>query len=103
MTGSSQKVTFSGLQPGFYILRIHAHNSKADKITVRRGVVVTSDPTFCSLVLINRGVVLGEDGSSATVEFKAHGPPVQHSCVLDNGEIFDCKSRFPSIRKYCTS
>ena len=72
------------------MLKIHAYNRRADVSTVKRGFVVTSDPNYCSLVLVNRGVVLSEDGSTATVEVKVQGPARQLSCMLDNGEPFQC-------------
>ena len=72
------------------MLKIHAYNRRADVSTAKRGFVVISDPDYCSLVLVNRGVVLSEDGSTATVEVKVQGPARQLSCMLDNGEPFQC-------------
>ena len=52
---------------------------------------MTSDPNFCSLVLVNRGVTMSASGARAEVEVKVHGPAQQLSCVLDEGETFICK------------
>lgn len=53
---------------------------------------MNSDPNYCSLVLVNRGVVVSEDDTSAVVEVEVYGPATRLSCVL-NGELpFTCKS-----------
>ena len=70
--GSSGNVTCSGLQPDLYVLKIHAYNRRDDIKTVKRGFVVTSDPNYRSLVLVNEGVMVTESGE-ATVEVKGHG------------------------------
>jgi len=90
-TGSSGHVSFSGLQSGLYVLKVHAFNRREDVSTIKRGFVISSDPFYCSLVLINRGVVLSQNNSIATVEVKVQGPARQLSCMLDNGEPFQCK------------
>ena len=90
--GFSGKVTFSGLQPGLYVLKIHAYNRRDDARTVKRGFVVTSDPDYCSLVLVNEGLRVSESGGEAVVEVKGHGPAEGFSCVLDSGEQFSCES-----------
>jgi hypothetical protein len=87
---ASGSVVFSGLQAGLYVLKIHAHNRKADLGVVKRGFVVTSDPTYCSLVLINRGVTISESGREVTVEVKGHGTATGYSCVLDTELEFSC-------------
>ena len=94
-TGASGSVVFSDLQAGLYVLKIHAHNRKADLGVVKRGFVVTSDPTYCSLVLINRGVTISESGREVTVEVKGHGTATGYSCVLDTELEFSCE--------YCTA
>ena len=73
------------------MLKIYAYNRGADVHTVKRGFVISSNPNYCSLVLINRGVVLSQNSSVATVEVKVHGPAQQISCVLDGGERFMCE------------
>ena len=73
------------------MLKIYAYNRRADVRTVKRGFVVTSDSSYCSLVLINRGVVLGQNSSMATVEFNVYGPALQMSCILDGGKMFTCE------------
>ena len=52
---------------------------------------MTSDPNFCSVVLVNRGVTVSETGARAEVQVRVHGPAEQLSCVLDEGETFGCK------------
>ena len=47
---------------------------------------MTSDPDYCSLVLVNDGVRISESGREAVVEVKDHGPAEGFSCVLDSGE-----------------
>ena len=89
--GSSGHVSFSGLQPGLYVLRVHAFNSRADVRKIKREFVITSNPSYCSAVLINRGVVLSQNSSIATVEVKVYGPALQVSCRLDGGEEFSCE------------
>ena len=70
---------------------MHAFNRKTDVASVKREFVVTSDPTYCSLVLVNRGVTLSEGGTSADVEFQLYGPATQLLCSLDGGDTFTCK------------
>ena len=89
--GFSGNVTFSGLRPGLYVLKIHAYNRRDDVRTVKRGFVVTSDPDYCSLVLVNEGVRVSESGREAVVEVKGHGLAEGFSCVLDSGEQFSCE------------
>ena len=89
--GFSGNVTFSDLRPGLYVLKIHAYNRQDDSRTVKRGFVVTSDPDYCSLVLVNEGVRVSENGREAVVKVKGHGPAEGFSCVLDSGEQFSCE------------
>lgn len=84
-------MSFSGLQSGLYVLKIHAFNRREDVSTIKRGFVISPDPSYCSLVLINRGVVLSQNDSVAMVEVKVQGPALQLSCVLDRGEVFSCE------------
>ena len=65
--------------------------------TVKRGFEINSDPNYCSLVLVNRGVIVGGDGSSAEVEIQLYGPATQLSCVLDGGVAFTCKHKVESM------
>ena len=73
------------------MLKVHAFNRREDVSTIKRGFVISSDPYYCSLILINRGVVLSQNNSIATVEVKVQGPALQLSCVLDGGEEFSCE------------
>ena len=56
--------------------------------------MINSDPNYCSVVLVNRGVTVSEDSSSAEVEVQLYGPATQLSCILDGEEAFSCKSMF---------
>ena len=91
VTGSSGHISFPNLKPGLYVLKVHAYNKNVDAVTVKRGFVITSDPNYCSLVLVNRGVRVGDDGSSAKIEVQLHGPATLLLCVLDGGDAFPCK------------
>ena len=55
-------------------------------------VVVTSDLDYCSLVLVNEGVRVSENGRAAVVKIKGHRPAEGFSCLLDSGEKFSCES-----------
>ena len=83
------------------MLKIHAHNRKADLGVVKRGFVVTSDPTYCSLVLITRGVTISESGREVTVEVKGHGTAADYSCVLDTELEFSCEYTITYIQCNC--
>jgi len=84
------------------VLKIHAYNRRGDVSTEKRGFVVTSDPNYCSLVLVNRGLVLSEGGNVATVEVKVQGPATQLRCVLDDGEEFQCKDNYNHVWLFCS-
>ena len=90
-TGSSGHVLFPNLKPGRYVLKIQAFNRKTDVHTIKRSFEINSDPNYCSLVLVNRGVTVSEDGSSAEIDIQLYGPATQLSCVLDGGDAFACK------------
>jgi hypothetical protein len=89
---SSGRISFPNLKPGLYVLKVQAFNRKTDVTTVKRGFEINSDPNYCSLVLVNRGVTVSGDGSSANVEVQLYGPATQLSCVLDEGMAFTCVS-----------
>ena len=59
--------------------------------TVKRGFEINSDPNYCSIVLVNRGVIVNEDDTSAEIDIQLYGPATQLSCMLDRGEAFTCK------------
>ena len=90
-TGSSGHVVFPLLRAGPHVLKIQAYNKKMDVTTVKRGFMMNSDPNYCSLVLIDRGVTVSEDGTSAVVKVRVFGPATQLSCVLDEEPPFICK------------
>ena len=89
--GSSGNVVFTDLEPGRYVLRVAAVNSKEDRAIERRSFEITSDPSFCTVHLINNGVTVS-DGGGATVEFTGTGPAEGFSCRLDREKAFNCKS-----------
>ena len=45
--------------------------------TVKRGFEINSDPNYCSIVLVNRGVIVNEDGNSAEIDIQLYGPATQ--------------------------
>ena len=56
---------------------------------------MNSDPNYCSLVLVNRGVTISEDGTSAVVQVRVYGPATDLSCQLDGGLLpFTCKCTY---------
>ena len=69
---------------------------------VKRGFVVNSDPNFCSLVLVNRGVTISEDGTRAVVQVTLYGPAMYLSCELDGEFSFTCKFCCNMELKACT-
>ena len=84
-------MSFPILRPGPHVLKVQAYNRKTDMAFVKRGFVVNSDPNFCSLVLVNRGVTFSGDGTRAVVQVRLYGPAIHLSCVLDGGFPFICK------------
>ena len=86
-------MSFPILKPGPHVLKVNAYSRKTDVITVKRGFVVNSDPNFCSLVLVNRGVIISEGGTTAVVQVRVYGPATHLSCVLDEEKSFICKYR----------
>ena len=88
-SGSSGSVSFTGLAPGKYVLRVAATNSKEDRVIERRRFEISSDPSFCTTHLINGGVTVR--GSTVTVEFAGTGPAEMFRCRLDANTAFTCK------------
>ena len=85
----SGTVSFTDLKPGLYVLKVHAYSRNALVPIVKRGFVIASDPNYCSLVLVNRGVTV--TGNSALITTQLYGPATQLSCTRDGGEPFNCK------------
>ena len=85
----SGAVSFTNLKPGLYALKVQAYSRNDVVPTVKRGFVITSDPNYCSLVLVNRGVTV--TGNSALITTEVYGPATQLSCTLDGGDPFICK------------
>ena len=88
-SGSSGSVSFTGLAPGKYVLRVAATNSKEDRVIERRRFEISSDPSFCTTHLINGGITVR--GNTATVEFAGTGPAEMFRCRLDANTAFTCK------------
>ncbi len=70
-----------------------AENFKEDRVKVRRRIVISSDPSFCTAHLINGGVSVEE--GMAVVEFAGIGPAEGFTCTLDRGEAFTCECCIP--------
>ena len=85
----SGAVLFTDLKPGLYALKVQAYSRNAVVPTVKRGFVIASDPNYCSLVLVDRGVTV--TGNSALITTQLYGPATQLSCTLDGGDPFICK------------
>ena len=91
--GSSGQVNYSSLRPGDYVLRVTASNGRDDRRVRRRALYIASDPSECSVHLINGGVVV--TGNNASVEFAGSGSFSSFSCRLDGGDFLPCK--FPCV------
>ena len=85
----SGAVSFTNLKPGLYALKVQAYSRNAVVPTVKRGFVIASDPNYCSLVLVSRGVTV--TGNSALITTELYGPATQLSCTLDGRDPFICK------------
>ena len=59
--------------------------------------MVASDSNYCSLVLINRGVIVSESGRDATIEVTGYGLAEEYQCVLDSGQEFDCECHLVTL------
>ena len=88
-SGSSGSVSFTDLDPGHYVLQVTATNSREDRAIERRRLEISSDPSFCTIHLINRGAMVSRD--VATVEFAGTGLAKSFSCKLDTKPPFTCK------------
>ncbi len=74
---------------GFHTLHIRASNGRHE-VMVEREFVLSEDPGYCGVHLVNDGLVVS--GSSFSVQFK--GVPTSelpYHCKLDNNPKFDCK------------
>lgn len=67
IVGTSGRITFSGLAPRRYELRVSAVNNRTDEAKRRRRFEISDDPTYCTTHLINDGVTI--NGDNVTVEF----------------------------------
>ena len=71
------------------MLQVTATNSREERAIVRRRLEISSDPSFCTIHLINRGAMVSRD--IATVEFAGTGLAKSFSCKLDTKPPFACK------------
>ena len=57
--------------------------------TVKRGFEINSDPNYCSLVLVNRGVTVNEDDNGAEIDIQLYGPATQyyHACWIEERHL----------------
>lgn len=90
IVGTSGRITFSGLAPRRYELRVSAVNNRTDEAKRRRRFEISDDPTYCTTHLINDGVTI--NGDNVTVEFAGIGSAASHLCKLDRNDPFICKS-----------
>ena len=90
MLGSSGRFERTDIPPGDYTLRVVAKDpSTGERKVIRRSFRVSGDNTYCTVVLINRGVTV--DGNSATVEFRGSGIVSQYACSVDRQEYMPCE------------
>ena len=83
-------MTYSNLQPGRYILRVVASNSREDKVVERREIEINADSDFCTIHLINDGVKV--NGDSVEVYFAGMGSTDSYYCWMKNNRMgFNCK------------
>ena len=92
--GSSGIISLYNLTPRIsspLILKVVARDQATrEKAVIGRRIYVHPDETFCSVILINRGVTIS--GDNATVEFRGVGKAAEYLCVLDHMQFFrPCK------------
>ena len=89
-TGSNGSVTFTGIAPGKYRLRVVALAPGYIQTALRRRVVIPDGPEYCTANLIDEGVVI--DGSNVTVYFQGVGPVKEFLCIVDRRRKFPCEN-----------
>lgn len=78
------------IPPGHYILRVIAKDRvRSERNVIRRRIIVGVDISFCTVILINRGVLV--QGNNVTLEFGGTGIATAFLCNLDRQELFNCK------------
>ena len=89
LIGSNGSTTFTGLAWGVYRVRIVTTAPNATRSVFRRRVVIPRDPNYCTVNLIDEGVVVR--GSTLTVNFRGVGPVTGFQCILDRQTRFPCE------------
>ena len=70
-------------------MRIVTTAPNATLSVFRRRVVISRDPNYCTVNLINDGVVV--HGSTLTVNFRGVGPVTGFQCILDRRTRSPCE------------
>lgn len=88
--GTSGKVSYSSVSPGYYKLIIIAKNSNYDRMVTTRQLTVPDTSYSCAVNLINDG--LSFSGSSVTIQFTNVGDISGSVCYL-NQQVYntDCE------------
>ena len=81
MLGSNGSITFTGIAPGKYRLRVVASDRGCDQSVIRRRVVIPEGPNHCTANLIDEGALV--NGRNVTVHFRGVGPVTEFLCVMD--------------------
>ena len=87
---SNGSTTFTSLAPGVYRVRIVTSAPNYTRTVFRRRVVIPRDSNFCTVNLINDGVVVS--GSNLMVHFQGLGPVTGFQCIVDRRTRFSCTS-----------
>ena len=87
--GSNGTTTFTGLAWGVYRPRIVASASGFNRSVIRRRVVIPRDSNYCTVNLINDGVVVS--GNNLTVHFRGVGPATGFRCFVNRRTRFSCE------------
>ena len=87
--GSNGTTTFTGLAWGVYRLKIVASASGYNRSVIRRRVVIPRDSNYCTINLINDGVVVS--GNNLTVHFRGVGPATGFRCFVNRRTRFSCE------------
>jgi len=100
MIGSNGSVTFTGIAPGKYRLRVMVSEGGCDRSVIRRRVVIPEGPSYCTANLIDEGAIL--NGSDVTVNFQGVGPAREFLCVMDRQMRVPCEFSY-NIQVYMLS
>ena len=87
--GSNGSVSFTGVPPGRYRLRVVASSPGHNQSVIRRRVVIPDDPNYCTANLIDDGAII--NGSDVTVHFRGVGPVREFLCMMDRQIMVSCE------------